>query len=83
MRIHLNDIKVNYRLDYEKRHLYKAILKDREYLERLIYKGEFFIFELLNELDNYNLPSSLALLPILKVIMIHFLYRLVLLDYGN
>ena len=65
-RIHLKDIKVNYRLDYEKNIYIRRFLKDREYLERLINKGEFFIFEVLNELDNYNLPSSLALLPYIE-----------------
>ena len=65
-RIHLKDIKVNYRLDYEKDIYIRRFLKDKEYLERLINKGEFFIFEVLNELDNYNLPSSLALLPYIE-----------------
>ena len=65
-RIHLKDIKVNYRLDYEKDIYIERFLNDKEYLERLINKGEFFIFEVLNELDNYNLPSSLALLPYIE-----------------
>ena len=43
-RIHLKDIKVNYRLDYEKDIYIRRFLNDREYLERLINKGEFFIF---------------------------------------
>ena len=62
-RIHLKDIKVNYRLDYEKDIYIRRFLKDREYLERLIYKGEFFIFEVLNELDRLGVAFAVQEVP--------------------
>jgi len=65
-RIALNSTIQNQELDEETLQYLNAYLASPEQLNKLLVKGEYFIFFVLEQLEKYDLPPELALLPYIE-----------------
>ena len=65
-RIALNSTIQNQVLDEETLKYLNAYLASPEQLKKLLVKGEYFIFFVLEQLEKYDLPPELALLPYIE-----------------
>jgi len=65
-RIALNSTIQNQSLDEETLQYLNAYLASPEQLNKLLVKGEYFIFFVLEQLEKYDLPPELALLPYIE-----------------
>ena len=65
-RIALNSTIQNQVLDEETLQYLNAYLASPEQLKKLLVKGEYFIFFVLEQLEKYDLPPELALLPYIE-----------------
>ena len=65
-RIALNSTIQNQVLDEETLQYLNAYLASPEQLNKLLVKGEYFIFFVLEQLEKYDLPPELALLPYIE-----------------
>ena len=65
-RIALNSTIQNQPLDEETLKYLNSYLANPELLNKLLVKGEYFIFYVLEQLENYDLPPELALLPYIE-----------------
>jgi membrane-bound lytic murein transglycosylase D len=65
-RIALNSRSQNQTLDNETLKYINSYLSNPELFNRLLVKGEYFIFFVLEQLENYDLPAELALLPYIE-----------------
>ena len=65
-RIHESSAFNDYSIDQNTLVYIENFTKNKKHLDQLIGNGEYFIFEVLEEIDKYNLPREYALLPYIE-----------------